>query len=593
MDSSPHKQTVRWLRRYARSVRGWVGLAVGLGFASGLLLIVQARLLAHIIAEVFIHDRPRQALGLFFGLFLLVVTGRAVLNWAREVAGFTAGARVREQIRLALMKKLFALGPAHMAELQSGAVASTLLEHVEGLHDFFALYLPQMALAVMVPAAIAAFVFPVSWAAGGLLLATAPLIPLFMILVGMGAENISQRHFQALGRMSAHFLDILQGLSTLKLFGRSRDEEKNVVRVSDAYRRRTMSVLRIAFLSSAVLEFFSSMAIALVAVYLGMSYLGYFHFGSYGRPLSLAGGLFILLLAPEFYLPLRELGTHYHARASAIGAAEEIRRILSVPLPAMSPRPARLKGSDRIHIRGKDLYLAYGRGKRPALQGVSFDIAAGRHAVVVGVSGAGKTTLLNVLLGFLQPDRGQVLINNTPLSRMDPDHWREQIAWVGHSPVLFEGSIRENICLAKPRAGDDEIRQAARAARVLEFCIHLPAGLETRVGEQGLGLSRGQAQRVALARAFLKNAPLLLLDEPTAGLDAHNERLVLEALEDLKKQRTVLMLAHRLAGIEKADRILVMAEGRIVEQGSYRELMAARGAFFRLATRGMEAAADE
>ncbi len=586
------RRTARWLWQIASSARLWVGLAVALGFAGGLLLIAQAWLLARIVDGVFIKDESRQGLWLFFAVFALVVAVRAGLAWAREVAGFTAGARVREQIRMALMTKLFTLGPGYTAGFHSGALSSTLLEQVEGLHDFFALYLPQLALAVMIPAAIAAFVFPVSWAAGGLLLATAPLIPLFMVLVGMGAENISQRHFQALGRMSAHFLDVLQGLATLKIFGRSRDEEKNVARVSDAYRRRTMSVLRVAFLSSAVLEFFSSMAIALVAVYLGMTYLGYFDFGSYGKSLSLAGGFFILLLAPEFYLPLRELGAHYHARAAAMGAAEEIMRILQAPLPGAGGDPVVLDQPDVIHIQGLDLHLAYGKGRRPALQGVDFELAAGQRVVVVGASGSGKTTLLNLVLGFLQPDRGQLLINNTPLSRLDPGSWRQQIAWVGHNPVLFEGTIRENICLAKPDACDEEVRQAARAARVLDFCARLPRGLDTPVGEQGLGLSRGQAQRVALARAFLKNAPLVLLDEPTAGLDMQNEQLVILALEDLTRDKTVLMLAHRLAGIEKADRILVMADGRIVEQGSYRQLMAARGAFFRLATRNRGAAAD-
>ncbi len=592
MNKPSSQQAARWLRQRAKTARLWVGLSVGLGFVSGVLLIAQARLLAHIVASVFIKDVSREALWFFFAAFALVVAVRAGLAWARQVAGFVAGARVREQTRMALMEQLFALGPGYAAGLQSGAASSILLEHVEGLHDFFALYLPQLALAVMIPAAIAAFVFPVSWAAGGILLVTAPLIPLFMVLVGMGAENISQRHYKALGRMSAHFLDVLQGLATLKLFGRSRDEEKNVARVSGEYRRRTMSVLRVAFLSSAVLEFFSSMAIALVAVYLGMTYLGYFDFGSYGQPLTLAGGFFILLLAPEFYLPLRELGAHYHARAAAIGAGEEILRILAAPVPESGRDPKILDKPASIHIQGQDLHLAYENGKRPALRGVDFEIAAGHRVVVVGASGAGKTTLLNLLLGFLQPDRGQLLINNTPLSRIAPDSWRQHITWIGHNPILFQGTIRENICLARPEAGDGEVEQAARAARVLDFCKQLPRGLDTPVGEQGLGLSRGQAQRVALARAFLKNAPLLLLDEPTADLDTHNERLVIQALEDLSRGKTVLMLAHRLAGIERADRILVLADGRIVEQGSYQQLIAAGGEFFRLVSSNMKATAD-
>jgi ATP-binding cassette subfamily C protein CydD len=453
---------------------------------------------------------------------------------------------------------------------------------VEGLHDFYAFYLPQLALAVMIPAAILAFVFPYSWAVGILLLATAPLIPLFMILVGMGAESISQRHFQALARMSAYFLDVLQGITTLKLFHRSKGTEETIAEVSNNYRLRTMAVLRVAFLSSAVLEFFSSISIALVAVYLAMSYLGYFSFGLYGKPLNLSVGLFILLLAPDFYLPLRELGTHYHARAQAVGAAEEILKIASVPrLETLNGTIAWSK-TDPIHIQLQDVHLAFGDGRKPALRGINFELKAGEQVALVGASGAGKTTTLNLLLGFLLPDRGQILINGIALTDLTPDSWRQQIAWIGQHPVLFQGTIRENILLGRPEASAVQLEQAARNARVLDFSIQLPEGLETLVGEQGLGLSRGQAQRVALARAFLKGAPILLLDEPTAGLDAENEALVISALETLSRGRTVLILTHRLTNIKQASRIVVLENGRIAEQGTYTELTAAAGRFHRM-----------
>jgi ATP-binding cassette subfamily C protein CydD len=426
-------------------------------------------------------------------------------------------------------------------------------------------------------------VFPYSWAAGGLLLATAPLIPVFMILVGMGAESISQRHFQSLARMSAYFLDILQGLATLKLFYQSKGAENTIAAVSNNYRRRTMGVLRVAFLSSAVLEFFSSISIALVAVYLGMSYLGYFSFGLYGKPLEFAGGFFILLLAPDYYLPLRELGTHYHARAAAVGAAEEILKILAVPLPDKISGSTAWTSTDAFVIEYQDVHLAFDGGRRPALRGANFVIRSGEQVVMIGPSGAGKTTTLNLLLGFLKPDKGRILINHAPLTALTPASWRSQIAWIGQQPVLFYGTIRENIRLGRPDASDDSIEQAARNAGALDFCRHLPAGLETVVGERGLGLSRGQAQRVALARAFLKDAPILLLDEPTAGLDAENEALVIEALKALAAGRTLLMLTHRLGNISQADRILVLKNGKIVEQGTYAELMVAGGVFHRLA----------
>ena len=569
----------------AQNARSWVVLSIGLGFCSGLLLIVQARLLAHVVHSAIIKDTPRDTLLPFFGVFMGMVVLRAALGWGREVAGFHAGATVRHEIRMALMEHIFKLGPAYTSKQRTGSICSTLLEHVEGLHDFYAFYLPQLGLAVMLPLAIFSFVFPISWAAGGILLVTAPLIPLFMILVGMGAESISQRHFQALARMSAHFLDVLQGLMTLKLFNRSRGEEKNVAKVSNDFRSRTMSVLRIAFLSSAVLEFFSSIAIALVAVYLGMNYLGYFDFGAYGKPLTLAGGFFILLLAPDFYLPLRELGAHYHARAQAIGAAEEILKLLTVPSTKVSEGSTELKVSDKIHIQCQDIYVAFEEGKRPALNGISFELNPGAYVALLGASGAGKTTILNVLLGFLPTDHGKVFINGRPLCDLNMDSWRKHIAWIGQNPILFYGTIRENIRLAKPDAASSEIEYAARCARVLDFTMHLPDGLDTLVGEHGFGLSRGQAQRVAIARAFLKDAPIIFLDEPTAGLDTESEQLVMNALQRFFEGRTVLMLTHRLVNLEHTDRIFILENGKVGEQGTYAKLIASQGIFYRLVNR--------
>jgi ATP-binding cassette subfamily C protein CydD len=577
-----HKNTRRWLFKRAVAARTWILLSVALGLGGGLLLIVQARFLARIVHGAFIESRGTDGLWLLFALLAGVIILRSVLGWARETAGFYAGAKIRQEVRTELLAHIVSLGPGYTSNQSSGALTSTVLEHVEGLHDFYAFYLPQLALAVMIPAAILSFVFPYSWAAGGLLLATAPLIPLFMILVGMGAESISQRHFQSLSRMSAYFLDVLQGISTLKLFNRSQGTEETIARVSNNYRLRTMRVLRVAFLSSAVLEFFSSISIALVAVYLAMSYLGYFSFGLYGKSLNLAGGLFILLLAPDFYLPLRELGTHYHARAGAVGAAEEILKIVIVPrLETLNGTKQWVK-TDPLHLQLEDVHLAFDSGQRRALQGVSFELRQGEQVAMVGASGAGKSTTLNLLLGFLLPDSGQIKVNGIPLADMTPDSWRRQIAWIGQHPVLFQGTIKDNILLGRPQASAMQLEQAAGNARVLDFARHLPEGLNTPVGEHGFGLSRGQAQRVALARAFLKGAPLLLLDEPAAGLDAENEALIINALETLSRGRTVLMLTHRLTNLKKMSRIMVLEKGRIVEQGTYAELTAAGGAFHRM-----------
>ncbi len=465
---------------------------------------------------------------------------------------------------------------------QTGALSTVLMEQVEALHDYYALFVPQLALAVLIPLSVATAVFTVSWTAGVLLLVTGPLIPLFTILVGIGAESISRRHFQSLARLSAHFLDALQGITTLKLFGRSKSEGERIARTGVQYRRHTMQVLRVAFLSSAVLEFFASLAIAMVAIYLGMSYLGYLDFGTYGRGLSLADGLFILLLAPEYYQPLRELGTHYHARAQALAAAEKIRSILESPMPAPIWDKARpiLKGG--IGIRCRDLCFAHDGEREAALKKLDMEVHPGSFTAVVGGSGAGKSTILNLLLGFIKPDGGDILVNGTPLHAMDPDYWRSRVGWIGQNPCIFQGTLHDNIVMGRTDIKDEEVMEAARSAKVLDFARQLPHGLQSAVAEKGAGLSRGQAQRLALARAILQKPPLLLLDEPTAGLDTHTEASVFRTLETLRGQCTVVLVTHRLAHIHRVDHIHVMHRGKIIEHGSYEELLETQGFFQRM-----------
>ena len=572
------RQSMRWLYEQGRPARPAMIRTAALGWLAGWVVIVQAFCLSRIIHGVFIDARPREALANEFAAFAAAVLLRAALAWLREASAFSAGEKVRTRVRLRLLAHITARGPAFTRAERTGDLTSVLVEQVEGLHEFYALYLPQLALVALLPLTIAAAVFSLSWAAGGLLLATAPLIPFFTVLVGMGAENISQRHFQSLARMSAHFLDVLQGLPTLKLFDRGREEAERIARVSSDYRRRTMSVLRVAFLSSAVLEFFASLSIALVAVYLGMSHLGYFSFGMYGRSLTLADGLFILLLAPEFFLPLRELGAHYHARAQALAAADRIRGLLEGPVAGHVRRNAR----DRRRPTGSASAAAgctspTRSGRRPALMDVSLELDPGRNTALIGGSGAGKSSLVFLLLGFLRPDRGEILVNGVSLDGIDSEWWRGRVGWIGQNPVLFHGTLRDNLRLGRPEAGDDEVAAAAQAAGVLAFAGRLPRGLDTPVGEQGTGLSRGEAQRVALGRVFLKNAPVLLLDEPCAGLDAETERLVTTAIETLRPGRTVLTVTHRLADLQRADRMVVMEEGRIVAAGRPADLLAAGG----------------
>ena len=554
-----------WLTTNLRHARTWILLSVITGFSGGLLLILQAAILSHIIHGAFLDGISRLAFSPLLWLLLAIISLRAALAWAREICGFHAGARIRQEIRMTLLRHIGALGPIYGDRSHSGGLSTVLLEQVEALQSFYALYLPQLALAVAIPAAILVFVFPISWAVGGILLLTAPLIPLFMVLIGMGAESISQRNFQALSRLGAHFLDILEGLPTLKLLNRSKKEDATIAQVSDKYRQSTMRVLRIAFLSTAVLELASSLAIALVAVYLGTTYLGYANFGLYGHSLTLKHGLFILLLAPDFYLPLRELGIHYHARAEALGAAESILGILSTRPETILTGKHKLDTAVASHIRFHQVDFAYNQDKGPVLNNININISTGEHVAFVGRSGSGKTTILNLILGLIQPRHGEIRLNGKPLAEIDLETWRQSLAWLGQDPFLFQGSIAANISLGQSQAKTVNIEKAAFQAHVLDFVKGLPQGLETQIGERGWGLSRGQAQRVALARVFLKNAPILLLDEPTAGLDMDTALKVMEALISFADNRTLIMLTHRLEQLHGFNKIYHLENGSVFQ----------------------------
>jgi ATP-binding cassette subfamily C protein CydD len=397
-----------------------------------------------------------------------------------------------------------------------------------------------------------------------------------MILIGKGAERRNQKQWRQLARMSAHFLDTIQGLTHIKMFNASRREAEMIATISDEYRRTTLSVLRIAFLSSFALEFFSTVSIAIVAVLIG--------FRLFWGELDFLFGFFVLLLAPEFYLPLRNLGTHYHARMDAIGASEKMIEILQAPQPDNTTetiKPQHFPGGVGLSLR--DIGFTYPDGRR-ALQGLELTIEAGERVAIVGPSGAGKSTLLNLLLGFQQPGEGSIQINAEPLSCLHTTTWRKQLAWVPQQAHLFRGTLADNIRLANPEAEQAAVERAARLAHAHDFIQTLPEGYETVVGEGGHGLSGGQIQRISLARAFLKNAPLVILDEATAHLDLENETLIQQAIETLARERTLIMVAHRLRTVKAIPRILVLDQGRLVEEGDHASLMQRQGIYHRLAT---------
>lgn len=574
MDKSLEKQLTTWLRQQKSACGVFLHLSVLMGVLNGVALVAQAWLVATVLQGVIMENRGAaefQHQILMLGALILV---RALLAWARERLSFQAGLRLRQTIRSAVLNKLERLGPAFIKGKPAGSWASIVLEQVEDLQDFYARYLPQMSLAGFIPLIILVMVFPLNWAGGVILLATAPLIPLFMILVGWGAADANRKNFAALSRLSGHFMDRLKGLPTLKLFFREEQELKQIEKASEEFRSRTMSVLRMAFLSSAVLEFFAAVSIAVLAVYFGFSYLGHLDFGHYGAPITLFTGMFVLILAPEFYQPLRDMGTHYHAKAQAIGAAEALMELLEYPEP---------EGEGRQQVSGP-LTIAAEELKVMSMDGqcllgpVSFTLAPGKHLALVGPSGAGKTSLINALLGFL-PIEGKLTVNGIALNDLDKASLRQQLAWLGQEPQLFHASIRDNVTLGRQQLGDTEVMSLLERACISDFVGNHSRGLDYLVGEQGQGLSVGQAQRIALARALAQDASLYLLDEPTASLDSLSQQLVQSALTQATEGKASLMITHRLEELRRCDEILVMDKGLIVQRGDFDTLASTPGLF--------------
>ncbi len=589
MDKKTQKRLYGWLRKQSSHGRRWITISIAFGLGQGILMVAQAWLLATLLHGFIIEgSTPEQSITLFITL-LLVTLGKAALAYGREVASFKAGSAVRQTIRQLVLARLSRLGPAYIQLRPAGSWASLLLEQIENMQDFFSRYLPQMAIAVFIPVVILVAVFPVNWAAGLILLGTAPLIPIFMILVGVGAADANRRNFQALARLSGHFLDRLKGLRTLQLFMRTQAEGDAIRDASEDFRERTMEVLRLAFLSTAVLEFFAAISVALVAVYFGFSYIDHLNFGSYGVKVSLFTGLFVLFLAPEFYAPLRELGAHYHAKAQAIGAAEQLLEFLEAEVSEPAAGNASFHADSPVKVEAKGLEVLSAEGK--VLVGpVDFTLEAGSRTALIGVSGAGKSSLVNALLGFA-PYRGELKVNGLELATLDMSQWRLQLGWLSQNPQLFHASLRDNLLLAKPTASDAELEDALKRAQAWEFAME--KGLDYPVGDQAGGLSVGQAQRLALARTLLKSTQLMVLDEPTASLDRHSERAIMTTLEQAMAGQTLLMITHRLDQLTKMDKIMVLARGQLVEQGSFQQLSSGQGPFARLLSQRSGGSLDE
>ncbi|OGT49118.1 MAG: thiol reductant ABC exporter subunit CydD [Gammaproteobacteria bacterium RIFCSPHIGHO2_12_FULL_38_11] len=569
-------ENYQWLIQHSKPARGWLLLSIALGVISGVLMIAQAGILATIIDRVYLHHATRAMLSLNLILFLSIILIRSALTWAREIVSFQSAKMVKDTIRKILFKKLLKLSPIQLSKFKTGALASTIIEQVEALHGFYADFLPQMTICILLPFIILFFVYFQNWVAGLVLTITAPLIPLFMALIGINTAKLNQENFQTLSRMSAHFLDKLQGLTTLVLFNRAKTQLDTISTISDEYRKKTMQILRIAFLSTATLELFATISIAIIAVYLGLGLLGLIRIGFEGVTITLGSALFILLLAPEFFMPLRQLGTFYHARAQAIGAAAEIAKILNDDCVSASDGFVSMNGSESasdreslinskinslqmdtkpINLLFKDICFSYHLSKN-IINNFNCNIPFGECIAITGPSGVGKSTLLNLIAKFIVPQSGNIFVNDINLNKINNDNWRDNIALLHQHPRLFYGTILDNIKLSKPAATDTEIKNVVRETGVFDFVRALPNALNTQVGEHGFGLSGGQAQRVALARILLKNAPIILLDEPTAHLDQENTNIILQLLEKWRGNKTVLIATHDIRLIKCANRIL-------------------------------------
>lgn len=568
----------RRLLRYAGAARGYLATAIVLGLAMASLILIQAGLLARLLAGAIRGIGAGAVAGSVIAL-AVVLAVRAAASYGGEVAALRAAAAVKSQLRRKLVDHVLRLGPSWLGGEQAGEITTLATRGLDALDLYFARYLPQLVLACLVPVAVLIRVGTADWISGLVIVATLPLIPVFAVLIGLHAKASTQRQWQLLARLGGHFLDVVEGLPTLKVFGRAQPQAEEIRKVTDQHRTATMATLRVAFLSALVLELAATLATATVAVEVGLRLLA--------GHLSYQTALLVLILTPEAYLPLRAVGAQFHASIEGATAAQRVFEILDTPVPhppvthpPATPVPAMAAGRTvaaraelpagrerpmgPVSLRG--VTLAYQGRPRPALAEVSLTVHPGEHLAIIGQSGAGKSSLLALLLRFAEPTAGLIEVDGHDLARVPIDEWRARISWVPQHPHLFTASIAENIALGRPRSSPADIRQAASMAGAEEFIDAMPDGYATQLGERGLQLSAGQRQRIALARAFLRDAPLLLLDEPTAHLDPLSAQQLEGSLAALTANRTVIQVTHSLAVAARASRILTLTDGRLSQQ---------------------------
>jgi ATP-binding cassette subfamily C protein CydCD len=571
----------RRLLTLARDSRLALTITILSGLFAGLLAIGQSYLISSTVNGVFLEKKTLLQVSGWMQFLLILIAARGLLTWVNELAANAVAVRVKTDLRERLFSHIIALGPSYSRTERTGELATAAVEGIEALDAYFSQYLPQLVISVLVPVTILILVFPLDSLSGLILLLTAPLIPFFMYLIGRDAEGVTKRQYQTLNQLSAHFLDSLQGLTTLKLFGQSKAQAQNIARVSEQFRDTTLKVLRVTFLSAFALELLATLSTAIIAVEVGLRLL-------YSQ-MEFREALFLLILAPEFYLPLRMLGQRFHAGLAGTTAARRIFAILDTKADRDAEQDNPVSASDAYpalipftNLNLSNLSYTYPGESTPALQNITLKIHAGQHIAIVGSSGAGKTTLANILLRFIKPTDGQISVNNESLTGISLDDWNKLITWVAQNPHLFHDTIAANLRLGKPDATVEEVASAARAAHLEGFIESLPQKYETLIGESGARLSSGQAQRLAYARAFLKDTPIVILDEPSSSLDPETEAYLEDSTHRLMSGRTVITIAHRLNTVFAADQIIVLEKGRIIEAGCHHELLELGGAYARM-----------
>lgn len=551
----------KWLFNLAKQAKGSLVIAISAPVLAGLLLLVQAWFLAGVLDKAIVQGLPKEALVSDIAFVVVLIIVRTLLSWQGERAGIKASEKIKYLVRQALFADILNRGPSWTRQQASGALASVLVEQVEAFDGYFSQYIPSLISGTFLPIAFALVIFPVDWVAGLLLLITAPLIPVFMALVGWGAEAASRRHLEAFARLSGFFADRIRGLSTFKLYGQAEVEAQRVVEASETLRDKTMSVLRIAFLSSATLEFFAALGVAGTALYIGLTYLDFINLRG-ANILTLQAGMFCLLMAPEVYNPLRQFAAHYHDRANARAAVAEIHNLFN-SLPEELNNTAKDPCDDEqittnpkqlgsFRLRTENLTIKAPGQEQPLIKDLSFNLEAGQVIAIMGDSGIGKTSLLETLAG-LRAAEGNIYLAEHPLNEWSPSLLRQQLTLIGQHPYVQTGTIADNLRLAAPEADEKVLLNAVKLASMNDFLDKLPDGLETRLETRGYGLSGGQLQRIALARLFLRNPRIILLDEPTANLDPETRELVMDNLFGFAHNRSLLIVTHDPAVAQRAD----------------------------------------